>query len=79
METDTALQAARDNNQSILVTLRANGRPQLSNVLHTVGADGVIRVSTTTDRAKYANLRRTPVGRAARQRTDVLGLRRPRG
>jgi len=60
METDTALQAARDNHQSILVTLRSNGRPQLSNVLHAVGADGVVRVSTTTDRAKYANLRRTP-------------------
>ena len=60
METDTALQAARDNHQSILVTLRSNGRPQLSNVLHAVGADGVVRVSTTTDWAKYANLRRTP-------------------
>ena len=60
METDTALRAARDTNQSILVTLRSDGRPQLSNVLHAVDADGVVRVSTTTDRAKYTNLRRTP-------------------
>jgi len=60
METDQALQAARDTHQSILVTLRADGRPQLSNVLHTVGDDGVVRISTTTDRAKYSNLRRTP-------------------
>ena len=60
MEIDAALAAARARNQSILVALKADGRPQLSNVLHAVGEDGVIRVSTTADRAKYANLRRTP-------------------
>jgi PPOX class probable F420-dependent enzyme len=60
MDTEKALQAARDTHQSILVTLKSDGRPQLSNVLHAVGDDGVVRVSTTTDRAKYANLRRTP-------------------
>src|SRR6187551_2238311 len=60
METEKALQAARDNNQSILVTLKSDGKPQLSNVLHTVGDDGVVRVSITTSRAKYKNLRRTP-------------------
>ena len=60
MDTEKALQAARDTHQSILVTLRSDGKPQLSNVLHTVGDDGVVRISTTTDRAKYSNLRRTP-------------------
>jgi PPOX class probable F420-dependent enzyme len=60
METEKALQAARDNNQSILVTLRSDSRPQLSNVLHTVGDDDVVRVSITTERAKYKNLVRTP-------------------
>ncbi len=60
MDIEKALQAARDTHQSILVTLKSDGKPQLSNVLHTVGDDGVVRVSTTTDRAKYANLRRTP-------------------
>jgi len=60
MELQRALQAARDNNQSILVTLKADGKPQLSNVLHTVGEDGVVRVSITTSRAKYKNLQRTP-------------------
>lgn len=60
MELEKALGAARSNNQSILVTLRSDGRPQLSNVLHAVGEDGTVRVSTTADRAKYANLRRTP-------------------
>ena len=59
MEIEKALQAARDNNQSILVTLKSDGKPQLSNVLHTVGDDGVVRVSITTERAKYKNLQRT--------------------
>lgn len=60
MDIERAIQAARDRNQSVLTTLRRDGRPQLSNVLHAVGDDGVIRISTTADRAKYANLRRTP-------------------
>ncbi|GAA1132487.1 PPOX class F420-dependent oxidoreductase [Nocardioides aquiterrae] len=60
METNRALEAARATHQSVLTTLRRDGRPQLSNVLHGVGEDGVIRISTTADRAKYANLRRTP-------------------
>lgn len=60
MELDQALQAARDRHQSVLTTLRRDGKPQLSNVLHAVGGDGLIRISTTADRAKFANLRRTP-------------------
>jgi PPOX class probable F420-dependent enzyme len=54
------VQAAREHHQSTLVTLRADGRPQLSNVLHGVGEDAVIRISTGANRAKYANLRRNP-------------------
>jgi PPOX class probable F420-dependent enzyme len=60
MELDSALAAARATHQSVLTTLRRDGKPQLSNVLHVVGDDGVIRVSTTADRAKYHNLRREP-------------------
>jgi PPOX class probable F420-dependent enzyme len=60
MELEQALAAARDHHQSVLVTLRRDGRPQLSNVLHAVDAAGTLRVSTTADRAKYANLVRTP-------------------
>lgn len=60
MDLNRAVEAARATHQSVLTTLRKDGRPQLSNVLHAVGEDGVIRVSTTADRAKYANLRRTP-------------------
>ena len=60
MEIEKALAAARARHQSVLTTIKRDGRPQLSNVLHGVDQQGVIRVSTTTDRAKYANLRRTP-------------------
>ena len=60
MEIQQALQAARDRNHSVLTTIKRDGKPQLSNVLHAVGDDGVIRISTTADRAKYANLRRNP-------------------
>jgi PPOX class probable F420-dependent enzyme len=43
----------------VLVTLKRDGRPQLSNVAH-VYDDGVIRISATEDRAKTKNLRRDP-------------------
>ncbi|WP_151081510.1 PPOX class F420-dependent oxidoreductase [Nocardioides cynanchi] len=60
MEISQALDFARSHPRSVLVTLRGNGRPQLSNVLHWVDDEGVVRISTTSDRAKYTNLRRTP-------------------
>lgn len=60
MELDTALDFARTTSRSVLTTLRRNGRPQLSNVTHWVDPDGIIRISITADRAKYANLRREP-------------------
>jgi PPOX class probable F420-dependent enzyme len=60
MELHEALGAARANHQSVLTTLRKDGKPQLSNVVHAVGDDGLIRVSTTADRAKYLNLLREP-------------------
>ena len=51
METERALQAARETHQSILVTLKKDGRPQLSNVRYTlVRDDGIIRVSITDGR-----------------------------
>jgi PPOX class probable F420-dependent enzyme len=60
MELHEAVGAARRHHQSTLVTLRSDGLPQLSNVVHAVGEDGLIRVSTTAGRAKTANLRRRP-------------------
>ncbi|HVK23549.1 MAG TPA: PPOX class F420-dependent oxidoreductase [Actinokineospora sp.] len=44
-----------------LATLKRDGRPQLSNVLHHLDeAEGVLRISVTDGRAKTANLRRDP-------------------
>lgn len=46
---------------SVLVTLKRDGRPQLSNVLHHYDrAAGIIRVSLTDSRAKTKNVRRDP-------------------
>ena len=60
MELTDALATARNTRESVLTTIRRNGRPQLSNVLHAVGEDGLIRISTTADRAKFKNLEREP-------------------
>jgi PPOX class probable F420-dependent enzyme len=60
MELNTALEFARAHRDGVLVTVRADGRPQLSNVFSVIGDDGVIRISITADRAKYVNLSRTP-------------------
>jgi PPOX class probable F420-dependent enzyme len=60
MDTDQAVTAARANRHGVLTTIKRDGRPQLSNVLHAVDDAGLLRISTTADRAKYANLRRTP-------------------
>ena len=60
MELDEAMATARATHQSVLTTIRSDGRPQLSNVLHYVREDGVIVVSTTAGTAKYKNLRREP-------------------
>ena len=60
MDLDRAVQAARDNHQAVLTTLKSDGLPQISNVVQAVGEDGVIRVSITAGRAKYANLKRKP-------------------
>ena len=69
MELAAALDVASSQRLGVLVTLKRDGRPQLSNITHAVGDDGVIRISVTDGRAKTANLRRDPraslyVGRA---------------
>ena len=60
MELDEAVSAARTNRNSTLTTIRRDGRPQLSNVIHTVDDNGLIRISTTAGRAKARNLARDP-------------------
>jgi PPOX class probable F420-dependent enzyme len=60
MELSRAVDFARTTRQSVLTTIRGNGRPQLSNVVHHVFDDGIIRISITAARAKYRNLSREP-------------------
>jgi PPOX class probable F420-dependent enzyme len=60
MELLDAVDFARTTRQSVLTTIRRNGRPQLSNVMHYVFDDGSIGISITADRAKYHNLLREP-------------------
>jgi PPOX class probable F420-dependent enzyme len=60
MELSQGLEFVRQRNQGVLTTIRANGRPQLSNIMYVVGDDGVLRISVTDGRAKTANLRRDP-------------------
>jgi PPOX class probable F420-dependent enzyme len=60
MDVDEALGAARATHQSMLATLRSDGKPQLSNVVHAVDENGTIRLTITADRAKYRNLLRQP-------------------
>ncbi|HTU38167.1 MAG TPA: PPOX class F420-dependent oxidoreductase [Acidimicrobiales bacterium] len=60
MDLTDALAFARDRKQGVLTTIRANGRPQLSNILFVPGDGDLLLISVTDDRAKTANLRRDP-------------------
>jgi PPOX class probable F420-dependent enzyme len=57
---DGLLDFVRPRHHMILVTRRRDGAPQLSPVTGGVDADGRIVISTYPERAKVANLRRTP-------------------
>jgi PPOX class probable F420-dependent enzyme len=57
---DQAFGFVEKRNQGVLVTLRRDGRPQLSNIIYAAGADHTVRVSLTDGRAKTGNLRRDP-------------------
>ena len=60
MDTAALRSLVASQHQGVLVTLKRDGRPQLSNVAYVVGDDDVIRISVTDGRAKTANLRRDP-------------------
>jgi PPOX class probable F420-dependent enzyme len=58
---DPLLALLAERRTGVLVTLKRDGRPQLSNVSYAFDpATGVVRISVTDDRAKVANLRRDP-------------------
>jgi len=56
MELTDALEYVRDRRQGVIVAIKSDGRPQLSNIVYGVDDDGTIRVSATADRAKTKNL-----------------------
>jgi len=60
MDLIDALDFVRPRRQGVLTTIRANGRPQLSNIMFVTRDDGSIMISVTDDRAKTRNLRRDP-------------------
>lgn len=60
MDLSAALDYARPIRRGVLATLKADGRPQLSNIMFGIDAEGVVRISVTDTRAKTANLRRDP-------------------
>lgn len=59
MDLDTALAHAATGRTAVLVTIRADGRPQSSDVAYTVDGSRFL-ISVTDDRAKTRNMRRDP-------------------
>jgi PPOX class probable F420-dependent enzyme len=59
MEISEALDFVGARKNGVLSTQKRDGRPQLSNITYGV-VDGVIKISITATRAKYANLVRNP-------------------
>jgi PPOX class probable F420-dependent enzyme len=60
MDLTEALAFVRDRRQGVLVTIGADSRPQLSNILFVPGPGDTLRISVTDGRAKTRNLRRDP-------------------
>jgi PPOX class probable F420-dependent enzyme len=60
MELTDALAFVAARKQGVLATIRANGRPQLSNIMYVPYDGDTFLISVTDSRAKTANLRRDP-------------------
>jgi PPOX class probable F420-dependent enzyme len=60
MDLSTALAFIGAQHRGVLTTIKADGRPQLSNITYHLGDDGIVRISVTDSRAKTRNLRRDP-------------------
>lgn len=59
MELSQATAWAAEHRLGVLITIRADGRPQSSDIVYAVN-DGSFVISVTAGRAKTANLRRDP-------------------
>jgi PPOX class probable F420-dependent enzyme len=62
MTLEEAFVFTRQHSQGVLVTLRTDGRPQISNIMYVAAGDVSVRISVTDSRAKTNNLRRDPRG-----------------
>lgn len=60
MELDEARTFLADHHHAVLITLRADGRPQASPVLAGVDDDGKVAISTRETAVKTKNARRDP-------------------
>ncbi len=60
MDLEEARQYLRENKHSILATVRRDGRPQMSPVVHAVDGDGRAVISSREPAYKVRNLRRDP-------------------
>lgn len=65
MEIAEALAYAKPIGKGALVTLKADGRPKISNIMFSVGDDGLVRTSVTESRQDYEHAAR-PEGLIAR-------------
>ena len=73
MELAAALDFIRPRTNGVLVALKRDGRPQLSNITYTLGQDDVVRISITAGRAKYHNLQRDARASLYVSREDFWG------
>ena len=60
MDLTEALAFVTARRQGVVVAIRENGRPQLSNIFYLPQDDGSLWISITDTRAKTANIRRDP-------------------
>jgi PPOX class probable F420-dependent enzyme len=60
MDIPEAVEFAKANTHTVLVTHRSDGEPQLSPVLHAVDGEGRVMISTREPAMKVRNIRRNP-------------------
>ena len=73
MEISEALDFIRDKRHGTILALRANGRPQSSNISFFVDDTDTIVISVTDGRSKTKNLRRDPRASLHVNRDDFYG------
>ena len=60
MNKTEAVTYLKENHRGVLATAKKDGRPQLSNIGYLYDTDGLVKISTTSDRIKVHNIKRNP-------------------